>query len=584
MAQTYNELIRTVTEDYLGGIDMDSIPSPSVIEGELLQATNNAIQEYNLGPRDQNAPIGAKLEVAYPDQKPPGERLKKLKELLPLQIALAIKQVHHAKLICWAADEGDGNYDVGVYQSEGEAKGVYDTRSDNLTRLIRRYDATISKRNVDEVVAILRAVCEVVSPCTKPDLVAVNNGLYDYGNKILMDFDPELVFTSKIGTDFVEDAPNPVIRNNEDGTDWDVVTWMDELSDDPKVVELLWQVLGAVVRPNVDWNKSAWLYSTLGNNGKGTFCTLARNLCGKGAWASIPIKAFGDDFKLESLTRVSAIITDENDTGTYLDDAAALKSIITGDPFLMNRKFKDPRSVKFRGFMIQCINSLPKLRDKSESLHRRLLVIPFEKRFEGCERKYIKGDYLNRPEVLEYVLHRILAKTDYYELDAPEATCRLLAEYREVNDPVRQFLDDILPQVAWDLLPWQFLHDLYRHWSRRNNPSGRVQSKQVFIKEVKALLPQHGIGWSSTQNPVRAPFKMDWPEPLIWEYDVTEWMNRAYRGSDPDRACVPASIKERYEGLVRDVPQGEPQVNPQPAEPHDADRRESEAICPAPQG
>jgi len=102
----------------------------------------------------------------------------------------------------------------------------------------------------------------VVSPCAKPDLVAVNNGLYDYGNKILMDFDPELVFTSKIGTDFVEDAPNPVIRNNEDGTDWDVVTWMDELSDDPKVVELLWQVLGAVVRPNVDWNVSVNLFFT----------------------------------------------------------------------------------------------------------------------------------------------------------------------------------------------------------------------------------------------------------------------------------------------------------------------------------
>lgn len=190
MEQTYNELIRTVTEDYLAGVDTDSAPSPSTIEGELLQATNNAIQEYNLGPRDPNAPMGAKAKDAYPNQKPPGERFKKLKELLPLQIALTIKQVHHAKLICWAADEGDGNYDVGVYQSEGDAKGVYDTRSDNLTRLIRRYDATISKRNVDEVVAILRAVCEVVSPCTDPDLVAVNNGLYDYRNKILMDFDP----------------------------------------------------------------------------------------------------------------------------------------------------------------------------------------------------------------------------------------------------------------------------------------------------------------------------------------------------------------------------------------------------------
>ena len=99
---------------------------------------------------------------------------------------------------------------------------------------------------------------------------------------------------------------------------------------------------------------------------------------------------------LEPLSRVSAIITDENDTGTFVDDAAALKLIITHDPFLMDRKFKDPRSVLFNGFMVQCVNELPKLRDKSESLYRRLLVIPFEKRFEGCERKYIKDDYLKR--------------------------------------------------------------------------------------------------------------------------------------------------------------------------------------------
>ncbi len=71
---------------------------------------------------------------------------------------------------------------------------------------------------------------------------------------------------------------------------------------------------------------------------------------------------------LEPLMRVSAVITDENDTSTYLDDAAALKSIITGDPFLLNRKFKEPRTVRFRGFMTQCVNAYPRLRDRSESM------------------------------------------------------------------------------------------------------------------------------------------------------------------------------------------------------------------------
>ena len=108
----------------------------------------------------------------------------------------------------------------------------------------------------------------------------MNNGVYDYSKKRLFDFDPAFVFTSKSHVDFVANAPNPVIYNPEDGTYWDVVSWVKELTDDPEVETLLWQILGAVIRPGVRWNKSAWLYSASGNNGKGTLCTLMRTSAG----------------------------------------------------------------------------------------------------------------------------------------------------------------------------------------------------------------------------------------------------------------------------------------------------------------
>ena len=323
MELTPNELYHTVSEDYLSGLDADCPPPFFTVERELLAATNNAIEEWNLGPRDPSAPVGAPKKEAYPEQKPPSERLSKLKTLLPLQVALAIKYVHHAKLICLSDREEDGNYEIGVYQTEGRLAGCYDIRRDNLRALIRRYNVTITKRGIDEVVTILRTECPRVMRCQDADLVPVKNGVYDYGSKLLLGFDPDFVFTTKIDVDYVDGARNPVIHNDEDGTDWDVASWMDSLSDDPETVRLLWQLLGAVIRPNVRWNKSAWLSSTRGNNGKGTFCTLARNLCGPEACASIKLKDFGHNFMLEPLTRVSAIITDENDTGTYLDDAAA---------------------------------------------------------------------------------------------------------------------------------------------------------------------------------------------------------------------------------------------------------------------
>ena len=255
---TENELIRTVTEEYLAGIDVDIRPAPEDVERELLQATNNAIEAYNQGPRDPNAPVGAKQQDAYPDQKKGDARLRLRKHLDPYQIALVVRELHHAVGIRLDDSNSDDNFDIGVYQSDGVNEGTYDTSRLGLERLIRSYDMAISARNVDETVAVLRSICPVRQKTEDSELVAVNNGVYDYGSKMLLGFDPEFVFTGKSHVDFVEGAKNPVIHN-DDGTDWDVESWMAEFSDDPAMVNLLWQVVGATLRPNVTWNKTAWL-------------------------------------------------------------------------------------------------------------------------------------------------------------------------------------------------------------------------------------------------------------------------------------------------------------------------------------
>ena len=210
---TENELIRTVTEDYLAGIDVDIRPAPEQVERDLLQATNNAIEAYNLGPRDPSAPVGASLKDAYPDQKMGEARLRLRKHLDPYQIALVVRELHHAVGILWKDAGDDGNFDIGVYQTSGDNEGTYDVSEDGLTRLICSYDSAITIRGVYETIAVLRTICEVKARTADRDLVVVNNGVYDYGNKMLLGFDPDFVFTGKVRVDFVENAPNPVIHN-----------------------------------------------------------------------------------------------------------------------------------------------------------------------------------------------------------------------------------------------------------------------------------------------------------------------------------------------------------------------------------
>lgn len=162
-----------------------------------------------------------------------------------------------------------------------------------------------------------------------------------------------------------------------------IESWISEVSDDPEIVNTLWEVTGAILRPNANWNKSDWLFSKSGNKGKGTLCVLWRNLLVEGSHVSISLADFSKDFALEPLTHSSAITANENDVGTYVDKAANLKAAITGDTIQINCKFKQPVPYWFRRFMVQRLNEMLRIKDKSDSLFRRQLFIPFTNCFIG---------------------------------------------------------------------------------------------------------------------------------------------------------------------------------------------------------
>ena len=58
------------------------------------------------------------------------------------------------------------------------------------------------------------------------DLIAVNNGIFDFRTKELMPFSAKHIFIGKSPLDYVPDAVNPVIHNTDDGTDWDAESWL----------------------------------------------------------------------------------------------------------------------------------------------------------------------------------------------------------------------------------------------------------------------------------------------------------------------------------------------------------------------
>ena len=539
MAHALNQVIRDVTLNYLDSIDVDNPPTEQTIEVDILEALATEIRTINA-------------------TREPGTKWKIPQKLNFSQIADIMAHLYEICCIKTAGPGASADFDLlAIYISDGADEGIYVTDAEVFRRIVKKYNYTITQKEFNECMAALRDLVPHKNRTLDKDLIPVNNGIFDYKQKKLLPFDPEFIYLQKCRVPYNPFATNPIITN-PDGTLWNVETWVHDLTDDDGITNLLWQVAGAVVRPFVSWNKSIWFYSQKGNNGKGTFCLLLKQLVGEGAYISLKLDEMGKEFALEPLIHAQAIITDENDVGIFVDKCANIKAIITSDTVQINRKYKTSIPFKPHVVMVQCINEMPRIKDKSDSFFRRQIFIPFTKCFTGHERKYIKNEYLKRKDVLEYVLYKVL-NMDYDEFTIPESCKNALDEYKAYVDPIREFMEEIMPKVKWDLLPYTFLYDLYVCWYRETHTGDRnIKSQRSFIKDIKLLVENEYPAWVNTDDSSgkRPGNLMDDMEPLIGAYNVEKWMNPLYKTNmDPLLKCHPLNLSTRYRGIYRLVPQ-----------------------------
>lgn len=533
---TLNYIIQHETRRFIDNLDPSNPPTPTEIEIDLIQQIKAQIQILN-------ADLDSKNRMVAP------------KALNHSQIAELMMALYPIAKIIVSENEDDPDANVlAIYQKEGKFKGTYRYNKKDLRKIARQYKYGLNMREFEEIEEVLKDIAPQKRRTTDPDLIAVENGIFNYKTKELQPFDPELVYLSKSQVAYNEHAKNIIIHNDDDDTDWDVETWVEELSDDPEIIKSLWEIMSAIVRPHVRWDKAAWLFSTKGANGKGTLVTLMRNLVGQNSYASIPIDDFSgkNQFSLAPLLNATSVIVDENDVGTYIDKAANLKAVVTNDVITIEKKGKDRIAYQFYGFMVQCLNEFPQVKDKTNSFNRRQLFIPMNKSFEGVERKYIKTDYLFRQDVLEYVLFKVL-NTNFYTLSTPEASKEILEEFKSNNDPLYDFTSIMLEDLAWDVVPTDFLYDLYEAWYLKNvSKKGQIGSKIKFKREVETIIQQKFKDkWEYHKGQYRMTVTdITNPEPYIVQYKLEDWYADT-TSTNVDKLSKPNIAGRRYSGVFK---------------------------------
>ncbi|MDN8943458.1 phage/plasmid primase, P4 family, partial [Staphylococcus aureus] len=104
------------------------------------------------------------------------------------------------------------------------------------------------------------------------------------------------------------------------------------------------------------------------------FQELLSNVIGYSNIASLKVNEFDERFKLSVLEGKTAVIGDDVPVGVYVDDSSNFKSVVTGDPVLVEFKNKPLYRATFKCTVIQSTNGMPKFKDKTGGTLRRLLI------------------------------------------------------------------------------------------------------------------------------------------------------------------------------------------------------------------
>lgn len=366
------------------------------------------------------------------------------------------------------------------------SKGIYTSNDDYIKTCIKKIEIRYKLTKLKDITEDLRANTRFRKPQRLDYLIAVGNGLFNTKTRVLEPFDPKHFITAKVDTNYNIHA----LTNYEliKDTYFNFDHWLKSIAcNDDEIVTLLWQLINEAINPNKTRRKIAIMLGN-GTNGKSTFRQMLINLIGGTNISVSTPHELQSRFGLTSLEGKICNYGDEVGTKP-LDEMDKLKSISSGESVNYERKNKDVRNYDFKTLLMFNSNEIPPIKDKSDAVLNRLLIIPFKANFEGVKDESIKDEKLNNKIILEYILYTAL-HLEFDKFIISEAVQKQLLNYRKENDSVFSFMlyymDKGFHHVS--CFPVRYLTDDYENFCYENGYNTRKRIGNVFTKHLNDSL------------------------------------------------------------------------------------------------
>lgn len=315
--------------------------------------------------------------------------------------------------------------------------GIYVSGADVIEGQMIRLISNLKRAQRSEVMAYLEILIEENVTATNPNMIAFSNGLYDLRDGSFRGFTPDVVITNKIPWPYNPTAYSELLDHT-----------LDRLAcDDPEVRALLEEMVGYCLYRRNELGKAFILIGDK-SNGKSTFLHVVKNMLGDANIASLDLKELGDRFKTAELFGKLANIGD--DIGDeFIANASVFRKLVTGERVNVERKGQDPFEFNNYSKFLFSANVIPRMKDKTGAVQRRLVIVPFDAKFTPNDpdfRPFIK-DELCEQDSMEYLINLGLAALKRVLMNNRFTTSQRvqgqLDEYEENNNPIIGFINEV---------------------------------------------------------------------------------------------------------------------------------------------
>lgn len=314
------------------------------------------------------------------------------------------------------------------------------------------------------------------------EYTVIGNQLYNYKTGLFEELTPDITVTRKIKTGYNQKAKEPLLKG------WKPTTWLLELFDgDEELYNLAIQIIKASITGQ-SLQKIFWLFGE-GGTGKGTFQQLLINLVGMENVASLKITGLSSSrFSTSILLGKSLVIGDDVQKDAIIKDTSDMFSLATGDIMTIEDKGKRPYSIRLNMTVVQSSNGLPRMNGDKSAIDRRFRILPFTKEFKGKPNKAIKTDYINRREVLEYLV-KLAIETPLADIN-PQKSINILEEHHKDMNPVIDFVSKFFTdELTSEFIPNSFVYHVWKGFLEYYSIK-QSKSEIGLHKEIKNNLPE----------------------------------------------------------------------------------------------